>query len=311
MYDDAFSGDESKSWYSGDGGNDASRPNLNLDTGANNDVKPIDDVFPYYDSRYVEEASEALYNEMIKDESSEVKNNQVEDVSEELEDYFSGFTSDFIYDAEDDQPRPDANPLPSLDEHVREKEVDASEEVANENHLPSSISPFSHSPTFSSFSLSSSLSAISNISHPKIDMNVADNRPNVDDDWNSASMLSPEGETPDRRTTNATGTQLPYDTRAVFTENQTGSSPIVVGKATSFSMIIIYAVVGAAAACMVIVVIAVCRWRHRDTIYNVNKEEKRHEEQTTGRHLIINSNGSVIREHNNRPKADPNKEVYV
>ena len=105
----------------------------------------------------------------------------------------------------------------------------------------------------------------------------------------------------------AVGTPAPHDTNAtVLNGSVTSVNRIFAAKAIYF--------IGAGAGLLLllgVVLIAMCFYRRRDTVYNVNKEENKYEKTTKGKHFILNANGSVLREHPG-PKLDPNhQEVLV
>lgn len=101
------------------------------------------------------------------------------------------------------------------------------------------------------------------------------------------------------------------------TENITSSTPVVStpDKETQSASISMIMIIGIAGGCILILVILllVMLCKKRDHVYNVNKESQKHEQAArNGKHVVVNSNGSVIKEKTtNLNNHDPNKEVLV
>ena len=82
-----------------------------------------------------------------------------------------------------------------------------------------------------------------------------------------------------------------FNTGAVIAVNSTRSSLIKTGKANPLSIAIIGGIAGAAGALILILIVCLCRYRTRDSVYLVNGNEKIHEATVNAsKHVVVKKN---------------------
>ena len=135
--------------------------------------------------------------------------------------------------------------------------------------------------------------------YPSQTVFVSDNVTRQANDKSSASIVNPQ------KNSNKSPGNL-------TTQTPMGTIP---NKNTLIGSVSLLVIIGAAGSCLCIllIILLVMCCRKREHIYNVKKETQKHEQaENNGKHLVVNSNGTVIKEKTtNLPKHDNNKEVLV